>query len=154
MKALYFLLFFLTVTKSVWSQTTYTWNAGSGSWTVATNWLPNGVPGNNDIVQFNNTGTKTISGISSNYSLDKLIVSGNSNITLENTSSKTLTIGDGSGTGFIINTGSILTMGNNIKIVVANNTEATIAGTLVITDKNFDTDNGGVLTTVTGIIQN
>lgn len=141
------------------------WNgpATGGSWTTATNWTGNVVPAPNDIVIFPTGINGTISNVNggANITLGGLIVQGNSNITLTNFSNRTITIANGSGiVDFSIETAATLTIGTNVDLTLAsgtvtNNTTATIAGIFVIdVNRTFDTNNGNVLSTVTGSIQN
>src|SRR5436190_10305232 len=134
-----------------------------GSWATATNWNNNTLPLANDIVVFPTGISGTISNVNSgsNITLGGLIVQGNSNITLTNSSNKTITIANGSGAiDFSIVTGATLTIGTNVDITLGsgtatNNTQALIAGTLVVNDsRTYDTNNGNVLTTVIGAINN
>src|SRR5688572_6437069 len=72
------------ICNNIYSQTTYTWNlAGNGSWATANNWSPSRTtPAANDILVFNNGGTKTISNVPT-QTIGKLIVTGNTNVSLE-----------------------------------------------------------------------
>jgi Secretion system C-terminal sorting domain len=134
-----------------------------GSWATATNWNNNTLPVANDIVIFPTGISGTISNVNSgnNITLGGLIVQGNSNITLTNTSSRTVTIANGTGASdFSIDAAATLTMGTNVNISLAagtstNNTTANINGLLLIsTGRTYNTNSGNVLTTVGGTIQN
>ncbi|HUX42010.1 MAG TPA: hypothetical protein VMV83_12665, partial [Rectinemataceae bacterium] len=108
---------------AVWGQTAYTWNlAGNGSWDVATNWSPNGVPGTvvSDTVTINTPYTvtmasaKTIAGIvlSSTAEVD---VNGN-NLTVNGPASlastnATADITNGSTTSSTLTFGGTVTLG-------------------------------------------
>ena len=74
----------LVAVNTSYAQTTYTWNlAGGGSWTTASNWLPaRNTPAANDILQFTNGGTKTITNVPT-QTIGRLVVTGNTNVSLE-----------------------------------------------------------------------
>ncbi len=137
--------------------------AAGGSWSTAANWNNNTLPQPNDIVIFPTGISGTISNVNAgnNITLSGLVVQGNSNITLTNSSSKTITIANGSAAvDFSIAAGATLRSGTNVNITLAsgtstNKTTASIAGNLIINaNRTFDTNNGNVLTTVSGTIQN
>lgn len=82
----------LTISNHIFSQTTYTWIGGNSNWTTATSWSPaRNTPATNDILQFTNGATNTISNVPT-QTIGKLRVTNNSNITL---------IGNGSGNATI-----------------------------------------------------
>lgn len=124
------------------AQTTYTWNlAGNGSWATAGNWTPTRTtPATNDILVINNGGTKIITDVTTE-TIGRLIVGGNTSITLSSSSTaRTLTISN-TGTGLDIQTGSTLSLtGTNgasrtLTIIFSGSGNTnTIAGTLNITD--------------------
>ena len=163
MKRLRILLIAMLIAYSASSQKIWDGPATGGSWATATNWNNNTLPVANDIVIFPTGISGTISNVNSgaNITLGGLIVQGNSNITLTNSSNKTITIANGSGAiDFSIVAGATLTIGTNVDITLAsgtatNNTAAGIAGTFIVNDsRTYDTNNGNVLTTVTGTINN
>ncbi|TAE83917.1 MAG: T9SS C-terminal target domain-containing protein [Bacteroidetes bacterium] len=58
MKAIGLLLISMLILNTSYAQTTYTWNAVSGDWTVAANWTPTRTtPATNDILVFNGSTT-------------------------------------------------------------------------------------------------
>ena len=145
-----------------WSKTT-TWVGGANSnWDNPTNW-DNGVPAANDIVIIPNNTSLTITRVAQggNLTLSSLSVLGNSNIRLVNTTARIITISNGAATNdFVIDSSAQVTLGTNISLALAsgtggNPTRAKIDGNLIIEpNRNFDSDNANVLTTVSGIIQN
>ena len=83
MKLFLSFLFFLLLQGIIFGQTTYVWNlVGDGSWTTASNWSPSrNTPAANDILVINNGGTKSITGVPT-QSIGKLLITGNTNVTL------------------------------------------------------------------------
>ena len=72
----------LLVCNNIYSQTTYTWIGGNSNWTTATSWSPTRtVPATNDILQFTNGATNTISNVPT-QTIGRLRVTNNTNITL------------------------------------------------------------------------
>lgn len=147
----------------VLSQKVWDGPATGGNWATATNWNNNTVPVTNDIVIFPTGISGTISNVNSgnNITLGGLIVRGNSAITFTNSSNRRITIANGSGVNdFYIETGASLVLGTNVDLTLASgtaasNTTAAISGVLVVNNnRTFDTNNGNVLTTVTGTLQN
>lgn len=102
------LLFLLSTV--AFGQTTYTWTgAVNTAWNNAGNW-DNGIPANNanSIVVFNNGTTVTVTAIPT-QTINSLIISNNSSITLQAATTNTLTITPGAGnTGIQIASGSSL----------------------------------------------
>src|SRR5688500_5781180 len=79
---------------SAFSQTTYTWNAGSSSWATTTNWTPTRTtPAANDILIINNGGSKTISNVPT-QTIGRLEISGSTNVTFTSSGTTTVTIGN------------------------------------------------------------
>lgn len=163
MKKLRTLVIATIVVSTAYSQKIWDGPASGGSWSTATNWSGNTLPVANDIVIFPTGISGTISNVNSgnNITLGGLIVQGNSNITLTNSNSRTITVANGTGAiDFYIETGASLTMGANVGITIAsgtsvNNTITNINGTLIVSSgRTFDTNNGNVLTTVNGVVQN
>jgi hypothetical protein len=121
-----------------WGQTTYTWTGAVNSvWTNTGNWAGGVLPvsSNSNTVVFNNGGTYTITAVPS-IALRQLLISGNSNITLQGASAS-LTISLSStvaGTNFQITSGS--TFGNsttnpmNLSIGATSAQTSDISGTL------------------------
>lgn len=155
MKNVFFsLLFSLLIISKVKSQTTYTWNAGNGAWNVGANWSPNGVPGDDDQVIFDNGASQIVSGVSANISLRRLSVTGNTTVTLQHTANRTLTIDNWFGTDMTIEAGSTLILGNGISITLNDDATASIAGTLRVNVRTYSSSNDDCQTTVTGTIEN
>jgi hypothetical protein len=148
-----FLAGLLTITIAQ-AQIVYTWNGGSGFWNLASNWSPNGIPSTNDIVQFNNGASQTVSAITNSVALGRLRVTNNTNVTLQHTANRTISINNGTGTDFQVDAGCTLIMGNGISVTLNNNATAAINGTLEVSDRTFTTDNPGNSTIVTGRIEN
>ena len=145
------------------SQKVWDGPASGGSWATATNWSGNTLPVANDIVIFPTGISGTISNVNSgnNITLGGLIIQGNSTITLTNSANRTITVANGTGAiDFYIETGATLTMGTNVGITIAsgttvNNTITNINGSLIVSNgRTFNTNNGNILTTVAGVIQN
>ena len=141
------------------------WNGPltGGSWAAAANWSGNTVPATNDIVIFPPGISGTFSNVNggSNITLGGLVIQGNSNITFTNSANRIITVSNGAGVNdFLIAAGSALTIGPNVDITLAagsatNNTVGNISGTLLInTGRTFDANNGNVITTVNGTIEN
>jgi len=152
----------LVVCNNIYSQTTYTWNQtgnGTWSWATATNWTPTRTtPATNDILVFSNSGTKTITNIPT-QTIGQLIISNNTNITLEssNPSGKILTIGNGVvGDELVIASGSSLANGGALDgITLSANSTSNISGTLTVDAGSvFNNDAAGIISTVTGTINN
>jgi hypothetical protein len=156
MKKLYFLLTMILVVTMAWSQTTRTWVPSSGgSWNTGTNWNPVGIPAANDLVVFNTGFSGIVNNVPASITLGRLTVTNNTNLTLQATAVRTLTMAAGTGTDLVIDAGSALTMGTNINITLANNATATIDGTLTVnTGRTYDGNQTGNVTTVNGTIQN
>lgn len=147
------------------AQTTYTWNqAGGGNWTTSTNWTPTRTtPATNDILVINNGGTKTITSVPT-QTIGRILISGNTNVTLTHTANanRTITISNTT-TAMDIASGSTLTLIGNtgggtrtmtIQFTGSGNA-VNIAGNL-----NLNTSQAGEyiatnsVTTVTGTITN
>ena len=163
MRRLSILLTTFFVITGVSAQRTWDGPATGGSWATATNWSGNVVPAANEIVIFPTGINGTIANVNAgnNITLGGLVIQGNSNITLTNSANKTITIANGSGAiDFSIAATATLTISTNVDITLAsgtatNNTTSSIAGVFVIAaNRTFDTNNGNVLSTVTGTIQN
>jgi hypothetical protein len=148
-----FLLFSHLITFTS-AQTVYTWNGGNGAWNISTNWSPNGVPTNNDLVRFNNGATQTVSSVNMNITLGEISVTNNTTVTLQHTANRTLTIANGAGTDLQVDAGSSLILGNNVSITLQNSASAIINGLLRVTDETFTSDNTGNSTSVGGTIEN
>jgi hypothetical protein len=112
MKKLRILVIAVLVVYTASSQKIWDGSATGGSWATAANWNNNTLPAANDIVIFPAGISGIISNVNSgnNITLGGLIVQGNSNIALTNSSNKTVTIVNGSGAvDFSIAAGATLT---------------------------------------------
>ncbi len=146
MKKFYFLLITLLIGMTTWSQA-YTWNGGSGSWNIATNWTPVGIPGANSRVSFSDGSAALVTNVPG-IGLDELSITNGSVVTLRGLS---LTINNAAGSDLIVGAGSTLIMSTNVNITLANNSNATITGTLDVNGgRTYNTNNPGALTTVQG----
>ena len=123
------LIIFILISSSTFAQTTYSWNGGSGIWSVATNWTPNGVPTATDNVVITATGTYTVT-LDGDSTINNLTIGGTSGVQSLSLSSRTLTI---NGTGTINDSGSVSL------------TTSTLAGSGTLT-------NYGTLTAYDGIL--
>src|SRR5688572_11553803 len=156
MNKFYSLLIFLLMTAISWSQLR-SWNGGSGAWNDATKWSPAGVPVQSDILEFNGV-SATISNVPT-LAFRGIHVFG-STVILNGSGSgdaQILTIGNSNADAAIqIDTDASLTIGNNLNIVLADNSRAAIDGTLIVTtNRAYYTNRGETTkTTVNGTIQN
>jgi len=152
-KQLIIAILFTAVFVSAHAQTTYTWNpAGGGNWATATNWTPSrSAPATNDILVINNGGTKTITNVIT-QTIGRLIVSGNTNLTLApNGAARILTLSN-AGSALQVDAGSTLNLigqsgGGSRSLTIgfsgAGNT-ALIAGSLSL---NITSNDPGVFNT-------
>ena len=106
--------------------TIYTWTgAVSSDWTVAGNWSPSRTtPSTNDVILFDNIGTKTITSVIT-QTIGQLILSNGSTLNLQSAAAVTLTIGGGTGTDLIIPAGCALNLNAINAITLALGTGAT-----------------------------
>ena len=139
----------LVAVNTSYAQTTYTWNlAGGGSWTTASNWLPaRNTPAANDILQFTNGGTKTITNVPT-QTIGRLVVTGNTNVSLEahTTGNAIVTVSTATNDAIDVDAGStLLIMGirsggntNNLTLTTSNaaGLVANIDGNLIVTYGN------------------
>jgi len=107
--ALVSLLMTLSIFSVLNAATTYTWNGATAVWTAGTNWTPpRTTPATDDVLQFNNGATQTITGVTS-QTIGQFLVSNNTKITLQpNVTATTLTIGGGDGDDLSVTAGSEL----------------------------------------------
>ncbi|MBN8862082.1 MAG: T9SS type A sorting domain-containing protein [Sphingobacteriales bacterium] len=159
MKKIYFLTLILLAAVTGWSQTTYTWiGNNNASWQVAANWSPaRNTPAASDILLFNGGNTRTIISFPTAQTVGRIHVSNNTNIRLQSsTGVQTLTIGNGTGDDFIIESGSSFTQDVSMnEIRLAANATANIAGDYTIeANEGFFLNNANVIATVTGNIIN
>ncbi len=155
MKKLYFLILSILISLSGFTQTRE-WNGGNGNWNDASKWTPVGVPLSTDIVLFSN-GSATISNVP-DISLKGIVVSQVS-IVLNGAGQQpgVLTSGaDNPSTAIEIHPGAALTIGNNLDLQLAENSQAAIDGVLIVnTGSRYYSDKGTTtLTSVQGVIRN
>ncbi|MDR3609149.1 MAG: hypothetical protein P4L27_01135, partial [Ignavibacteriaceae bacterium] len=126
-------MLFFSCIFTIKAQTTYTWSgANNGSWAVSTNWSPTRTsPAADDILQFNDATTKTIIGVA-NQTIGQLLVSNNTNVTLQASSTAALTIQGGTGTDLSVSSGSQLNISgaNAISISLSLGTTGSVSGSM------------------------
>jgi len=132
------LVFFVLFIQPSTAQTTYSWIGGSGNWSVATNWSPNGVPTFADNVLITADGTYTVT-LDGDSTINALTIGGTSGIQTLSLSSRILTI---NGNGIINESGRVSI--NNSTITgsgtLTNSASLTaFAGTLDIDFDNYGT---------------
>jgi hypothetical protein len=114
-------------------QNVYTWNqTGTAAWTTATNWTPTRtVTATNDVLIFDNGAATAIASGVPTQTVGRIVVTNNTNITLQASSAATLTIGGGGGTDLSVAAGSTLQLTGTTAVTLALATGATgeIAGT-------------------------
>ena len=113
----------------------YTWNptSGSNSWTLTTNWTPNGLPGAGDSVSFSLGGTPTVTNVPIGITMSQISVAGGTQVTFQAGSAGTLTLNGGincldiaAGASLNIDTANALT----INISSANSSTARVLGSM------------------------
>ncbi len=138
------------------AQNTYTWNvAGGGNWNTSGNWTPARTSAAaSDILIINNGGSKTITNVPT-QTIGRLVIANNTSVTLSGGGgSQTLTISNGTGNDFIIESGSTLVQNNNLEnITLSANCSADISGIYEVR-ATFTTTASGAVTTVQGELQN
>ena len=127
---------FLLLCFAAAGQTTYTWTGASGaSWQVATNWTPERTtPATNDVLQFNDGFTKTVTAVPT-QTVGRLLVTANTNITLQAADVDTLTISGGVGVDLEVGAGSQLNVSGASALLISLSTGATgsISGSITFT---------------------
>ncbi len=125
---------------------TYTWTgATDNSFATATNWSPDrSSPTTSDILQFNGA-TATITAFTTQQ-VAQLVITGNSNITLQSASAQTLTIGS----SMSIASGSTFIQGSTVSVTMAANSTSTISGTYELVAGTFTTTASGVVVSIDG----
>jgi hypothetical protein len=153
MKKIYAVTFFLMASLPILAQKS--WNGGTGSWAVPTNWTPVGVPADNATITFNTGTTFTITNVPTKP-LNDITVTGNTQVTLQGVSTiATLTINNSTNDDVTVDAGSTLTIGPNLNMTLGNNAVASIKGTLDIgVNRSFNLGNGQSDVNVTGKIIN
>ncbi len=136
MKLLTFLLVSLSVSASVFSQTTYTWTGSVNSnFSAAGNWNPTRQVGlTSDILVFNLGGNVNVINVNQ-VTIGQLLVRNNTNLTLSPSTgnSKTISINGCEGDDFAIESGSSLNISANspsLNILVKTGANAVIFGEL------------------------
>ena len=117
------------------SAVTYTWNGGTAAWNVSTNWTPaRGAVANTDVLVFNGGGTTTATSVPTE-TIGQLLVSNNTNVTLQSAGAVTVTINGLAGTDLQVAAGSQLNLGataaaNAITLAVATGATGSIGGSM------------------------
>lgn len=142
---------FLLSTQTAFS-ITRTWvPATGGAWTTPANWSPSGIPAAGDDIVIGSQ-SAPITSVPS-IALNSMTITGN--CTLQSGSAVTLTLGGNTGTDFTVAGSANLILGATVNITLANNSTATIDGTLTVNSGSaFNTDGTSVVTTVNGSIVN
>lgn len=156
MKGLITALFCCIIYYTASAQNTYTWNvAGGGNWNTSGNWTPARTStAASDILIINNGGTKTITNVPT-QTIGRLVIANNTSVTLSGGGgSQTLTIANGTGNDFIIESGSTLIQNNNLEnITLSSGCSADISGIYEVRG-TFTTTASGAVTTVWGELVN
>ena len=124
---------------SAFAQATYTWNqTGTASWATATNWTPNRTTlVNTDILVFNNGATTVANSIPAGQTIGQLLISGNTNVTLQPAATgTTLTIGGGTGTDLTVPSGSQLNISgaSTLTVALSAGVTGTVGGSMTFTN--------------------
>ncbi|NOQ97950.1 MAG: hypothetical protein GQ561_07265, partial [Calditrichae bacterium] len=130
------LLLSVFFTNNALTQTTYTWNGGSGDWNVATNWSPNGVPGNTDNVLITASGNYTVT-LDVDTSIADISIGGTSGIQTLSLTGRTFTV---NGTAMIGDSGSVSLTNSTINGIGLLTSTGTLTVTSSILDLDFDND--------------
>jgi hypothetical protein len=117
----------------------YTWAGGSsGSWNESTNWTPNrNVTAINDILQFNNGLTITVSNVPT-QTIGQLLISDNTTVALSaGASGNIITIQGGVGTDLSVPASSelLISSSNILKLQLATSVTGAVAGNLTFSDE-------------------
>ena len=112
----------------------YTWNqTGTATWSTATNWTPTRTaPATNDVLVFNNGAVTAIASGVPTQTVGQILVSGNTNITLQAVAASTLTIAGGASTDLSVAAGSTLqlTGANAVTLAIGTGATGSISGTM------------------------
>jgi len=104
---------------------TKTWNnASGGPWTTAGNWTPSGIPVTGDVIQFSGGGTFTVTALPT-LSVQQLLVSNGSAVTLQAGAANVLTIVGGTGTDLSVPSGTQLNVSGANLLTLALSSGAT-----------------------------
>jgi hypothetical protein len=113
----------------------YTWNqTGTASWATATNWTPTRtVPAANDVLMFNNGATTVATGVPT-QTIGQLLVSANTNVTLQAAAPVTVTIQGGAGADLGVAGGSTLqlTGANAMTLALGAGATGNISGSTIL----------------------
>lgn len=117
---------------------TYTWNGSTDTdWQVATNWTPNRItPASNDILQFNNGISNTITNVPV-QTIGQFLLSNNTSVELQSVGPVTLTISGGSGVDLNVPGGSelnIIQLTNAIIIDLPSGKTGSIGGSMTFSN--------------------
>jgi hypothetical protein len=116
------------VTATTQSAGVYTWSgADLGLWTVATNWTPTRTtPAANDIIQFSDGTTKTITGVPATETIGQLVLSGtNTIVNLQSSAAAVLTIAGLTGADLVVPATCALNLNGTGAITLALSAPAT-----------------------------
>jgi hypothetical protein len=111
---------------------TKTWNnASGGPWTTAGNWTPSGVPVAGDVIQFSSGGAFTVTALPT-LSIQQLLVSNGSAVTLQAGGGNTLTIVGATGTDLSVPSGTQLNVSgtNVLTLALASGATGSIGGAM------------------------
>jgi uncharacterized repeat protein (TIGR01451 family) len=117
------------------SAVTYTWNGGTASWATAASWTPSrGAVAASDVLVFSGGGTTTATNVPTE-TIGQLLVSGNTNVTLQSAGAVTVTINGLAGTDLQVDAGSQLNFtgtANAITMNVIAGQTGSIAGSMTL----------------------
>lgn len=143
------------VTLRLNNPTTYTWlpTSGSADWTLASNWTPARTnPGINDILLFNQSGTSTAYNVPT-QTIAQFLVSNNTDITLQASTSNILTINGATATiNLSVASGSTLQISSasygTMTLLYGSTTGqlASINGTLIVNNNGIYTPTNAITT--------
>ena len=150
----YSLFFLLLLVLTARSQTR-TWNGGNGNWNDASKWTPSGVPAETDVLEFNGT-SATISNVPGSSFKGVIINGGDIILNGSAGSDKQILLGYNSTENALkVFQGASLTIGTNLNMELAYNTQATVDGTLIVSaNRQLIANNGTTRVSVSGTIKN
>ena len=132
------LTFIITSNKNItanFGQHIYTWNqTGTASFAAAASWTPNRTaPAANDVLMFNNGATTTATAVAT-QTIGQLLVSGNTNVTLQSAATATVSIAGAGGADLSVAAGSTLQLqgSNTVMLAIGGGASGDISGTLVL----------------------
>jgi len=131
---------------NVSAQTLHTWVGGNGSWADTASWIPSVVPpsSNMSIINFNDAGNCIVTDVPT-QTIRQLLITGNSNITLQSSGATTLSINGATQTeNLFVEQGSSLTIAdsNNLTLTIITTASqyGNISGILNIKGGTFRTN--------------